>query len=593
MRADEHNNLWRISWAVSGQQAEFLAYLKPFRESSDPAVRTKAAAVEQIIKGELDAGNWWYEQKARKVRTKFGDRFPELRRTLKEGTTAQRTAALEIIERDEINFALDATFIEPFRACADDKHPAVRVKVAEHLGAFFRGGDPLEPGAVDLALRLAADREPAVVSLAVSRGLLDLVDKPEAVVRALVKYAVRADDSELYPKIKSALAGDRETTAKVLDEVVRGLDKAAAKRARAAYHDLTGRAYDGETTIEPTKQAAYEKALCDLYEHLGRVYPGFQLKGIDWPAVGRSILPRVRSVRDDTDFGLLVEELVARLEDSHAIVTAGNAEPPAPALPQWDPGFACLTDDRGRPVIYSVDRGSPAEKAGVKPGMTVVSIDGVAADVLIERCIERLRTCYGYSSERYLRYDAVRNFVRQPRRGAKVTIVVELVDGETKTIIAPARMGVRYLPRLPVPRKGIVDDGNASWIKLDQRTGYVYVRRIKGDLERALDQAIRGMPGISGLVIDVRGNSGGGFDSNTAFQNFDAEARAPGQPERPRFTGPIALLIDERTISAGEGWASWFVAKKRARLFGTTSAGASARKRRTHCPTACTKSGSP
>ncbi len=38
------------------------------------------------------------------------------------------------------------------------------------------------------------------------------------------------------------------------------------------------------------------------------------------------------------------------------------------------------------------------------------------------------------------------------------------------------------------------------------------------------------------------------------------------------------MLIDERCISAGEGWASWFVARKRARLFGTTTAGASARK---------------
>ena len=38
------------------------------------------------------------------------------------------------------------------------------------------------------------------------------------------------------------------------------------------------------------------------------------------------------------------------------------------------------------------------------------------------------------------------------------------------------------------------------------------------------------------------------------------------------------MLIDERCISAGEGWTSWFVARKRARLFGTATAGASARK---------------
>ena len=41
----------------------------------------------------------------------------------------------------------------------------------------------------------------------------------------------------------------------------------------------------------------------------------------------------------------------------------------------------------------------------------------------------------------------------------------------------------------------------------------------------------------------------------------------------------MALVIDARCISAGEGWASWFIAKRRARVFGETTAGASSRKR--------------
>ncbi|MFH1268417.1 MAG: S41 family peptidase [Planctomycetota bacterium] len=53
----------------------------------------------------------------------------------------------------------------------------------------------------------------------------------------------------------------------------------------------------------------------------------------------------------------------------------------------------------------------------------------------------------------------------------------------------------------------------------------------------------------------------------------------PEEPERPRFKGPMALLIDARSISAGEGWASWFIAEKRARVFGEATAGASSRKR--------------
>ena len=64
----------------------------------------------------------------------------------------------------------------------------------------------------------------------------------------------------------------------------------------------------------------------------------------------------------------------------------------------------------------------------------------------------------------------------------------------------------------------------------------------------------------------------------TAFRNFDLASPKGTAPHRPLYRGPIAMLIDERCISAGEGWASWFVARKRARLFGTTTAGASCRK---------------
>jgi len=92
-----------------------------------------------------------------------------------------------------------------------------------------------------------------------------------------------------------------------------------------------------------------------------------------------------------------------------------------------------------------------------------------------------------------------------------------------------------------------------------------------------LDRAVGELKGAKGLILDVRGNSGGGFDSQRALRNFDPNDQQ--EPDRPRFLGPIALVVDARCISAGEGWASWFVARKRAKLFGEATAGASSRKR--------------
>ncbi len=133
---------------------------------------------------------------------------------------------------------------------------------------------------------------------------------------------------------------------------------------------------------------------------LRRIYPNFQRKAIDWDKVGQELLPRAATAGTEREFGLLVEEMVARLEDSHAVVQAGTAQPPAPDLPKWDPGLACLIDDRGRMVVYSVDLGSPAEKAGIKPGMTVVQSIACPPNHAIAQWMKLAEKYIGYSSER-------------------------------------------------------------------------------------------------------------------------------------------------------------------------------------------------
>ena len=325
------------------------------------------------------------------------------------------------------------------------------------------------------------------------------------------------------------------------------------------------------------RTVSYEQAFTELYEVLGREYPCFDLKGIDWKKVGAEFLPRVKEVKTDEQFGLLCMELVARLEDSHAFVGRGSAEPPSPPQALWDPGLACLIDDRGRPVVYHVDEGGPAEKAGVRPGMAVLKINGEPAGQAMARRMKELQRCSGYSSDRYLRYHAAQYLARQMERNAQVRLELEDAEGTMTGVEVPAALGVRYVPRLPVAIAGIGDSAEVSWRMLEGRIGYIYVRRIGSNLLPKLDQAVGELKDARGLIIDVRGNSGGGFDAERAHRNF--APADPQEPDRPRFAGPIAVLIDARCISAGEGWASWFVTHRRAKFFGEATAGASSRKR--------------
>jgi len=329
--------------------------------------------------------------------------------------------------------------------------------------------------------------------------------------------------------------------------------------------------------INPASVVTYEEAFVDLYHTLERQYPCFELKGIDWKKVGEELLPRAEQVKKDEEFGLLCMELVARLEDSHAELLDGSAKVPQVSFPQWDPDFACLEDDQGKPVVYYIDSGGPADQAGVKVGMVVLSVNGEKAEDVIKKTMSRLKKYVGYSSEQYLRYHAHQFFLRQEEKGAIIKLQMLNSQAKTHNFELPANFGVRYLPRLPVPNAGIKDTGSVSWKMLDDNIGYIYVRRIRDDLISLLNKAVEELKNARGLIIDVRGNSGGGFDSANAHLNFALDQDSQ-EPERPLYKGPIALLIDSRCISAGEGWASWFVAKKRARVFGQATAGASSRK---------------
>ena len=391
-------------------------------------------------------------------------------------------------------------------------------------------------------------------------------------------------------RFHGSMLSDDRTVAKYQWDFLDGSEKSAEANHVHTYkkpgsylaslllEDSTGEIHQAQVGIEvyPAITDTYITAFRDLYERLGNSYPCFGLKGIDWAAVGAELLPRAEEVKTNNEFGLLCMELVARLEDSHAYLMPGSARLPEVSFPQWDPGFACLIDDRGKPVVYYVDRGGPAEKAGVKVGMTVLSVNGEDVDKYLVKRMSQMRKYGGYSSQRYLLYHAAQWLGMQADRGSVVEFQMQDVGGKTHSFKLLATIGIRYVPRRPVQVPGTSDTANVSWTRLGDDIGYIYVRRIRDDLINRLDKAVGELGNARGLIIDVRGNSGGGFDSRKSHINFMTDDES--EPDRPKFKGPIALLIDARCVSAGEGWASWFIANKRAHVFGQATAGASARK---------------
>jgi len=452
-------------------------------------------------------------------------------------------------------------------------------------GQYLRHPDPaIRDEATEILYNATFSPEGHVRHYAVYFGLANIPDKSAEV---LERFATLAISNESVNRIVWGVKHSKQANEFLLyvEPYVTSTDAKVRDRAEdlkklfetEIEHWEDWRPSPEQQKPERRDDVDYKTAFGELYETLALSYPCFQLKGIDWDAVGQELLPRAKKVKTDDEFGVLCIELVARLEDSHAYLMPGAIDLPEIPGPQWDAGFSCLEDDQDRPAVYYVDPCAPAEKAGVNVGMLVTKVDGNDVAGVIEETMAKMKKYGGFSSERYLRYRAFHFFMRQMQKGRVVEF--EMIDntGEAYKFKLASELGGRYLPRLPVPKEGIRDSANVSWKMLDNNIGYIYVRRIREGLEPAMDKAVSDLKDVNGLIVDVRGNTGGGFERRTSHVNFYTDDQTT-QSTRPRYTGPMALLIDNRCISAGEGWASWFIATKRAKFFGETTAGASALK---------------
>ena len=306
----------------------------------------------------------------------------------------------------------------------------------------------------------------------------------------------RADKFNMYALFQTTSAAFGP-----LDRVVElpggGTATVADLLAVKLYGDLQrGVAQRQARTRQPaTGDASYEEALQGLWQTLKAQYPCFELKRVDWDAVGKELLPRAKQVKSADEFGLLCMQMVARLEDSHAQLLDGTNKVPKPPLPMWHPGFACLRADDGAAVVYHVDPDSAAEAAGMKIGMIVERVDDQPVADAIQQTMNDVKKYYGYSSERYLQYHAYRWFARRSTRGESVRLQGHDAAGKPfdLTMIADSEPG--YTPRLPVPAAGIADSSDVSWKMLDGQVGYIYVRRIPPESDRDARQGRRRIEG--------------------------------------------------------------------------------------------------
>lgn len=316
--------------------------------------------------------------------------------------------------------------------------------------------------------------------------------------------------------------------------------------------------------------SAYEDDWKAFAEEVDKTYPFFKLKGIeeDWKEAKKELGKKAERARNDREFLTVIDEACRCLRDGHMTIRPSKKD--VIQYPEeWCLPVSFMPGEKDQVVIMSSSLKGNASK--LRPGMVVMSIDGVPARKALDQKAEKMWKEGGYFSSPQR---AALFAYRQPLSSTEQSeYVLKVTDGTKQSTVKlkndrPAR-GWTHTYHMPDDLKPI--NNGDGFTKLDSGAGYIYLRRINEQSAKTILSALDAFPETKGWIIDIRGNSGGGYGEEL----IEAFKRIPQ---------PVAVIIDAGCISAGETVARDLKNICKARLFGATTAGSSSSKKQWEFP---------
>lgn len=307
--------------------------------------------------------------------------------------------------------------------------------------------------------------------------------------------------------------------------------------------------------------------------------------GLDWQAIHEEYRPRIEKAASLDEVRTILKDMLSRLHETHfGILPATVYETVGEFLDTGGTGSGSTGIDLrildGQAVVTRVDPGSPAERAGVKPGWAILNAKGVSLQA----------AAHELAADSTIP-EIVSTRVLLARIGGSIGAKIQLTfsDGagaeQRKELeLAAARGEPSTFGNLPEER---------VWFESKKIDGAGYVGfNYFLDLPRVMEgfgNAIKTCQDCGGFIVDLRGNPGGigamamgmagylldkpGLRLGTMYTR-DAQLNFVVNPRFPDFAGPVAILMDACSASTAEIFAGGLKDLGRARIFGTRSAAA-------------------
>ena len=325
------------------------------------------------------------------------------------------------------------------------------------------------------------------------------------------------------------------------------------------------------------RREVFEKVWKEIRDH----YYDSKFNGVDWNEVHQRYLPLVGTVKSDQEFYVLIGQMTSELHDAHTRFSSPEQWRNFQRQQGITVGFS-VDDVDGKTVVTSVIPESNAARAGIEPGMVVLTVD---ATPVAERVAEIEKKRLPSSSERATRW-FIYNRVFAGPPDTQVKIGLQRGNGSTLEVTITRQLH----SAVPEVITHLLPSGNV----------YIRFDGFQRPVTKEFKQALQRFHDAPGLIVDLRRNGGGDlavllpiagyfFGKKTLFAKDSTRSGKPlssyvglfklplqlyvGRPGDQIYSGPVAVLVDAHSASSSEVFAAGMQDTQRAKIFGSQSCG--------------------
>ena len=328
-----------------------------------------------------------------------------------------------------------------------------------------------------------------------------------------------------------------------------------------------------------------------LWQRVADGYPDPTLGGVDWNQVKDDLRPAASAATTADELRPVLTEMLGRVGVSHFAIVPGDVYRIGSGEgPRGELGMDA-TLLQGAVYVVSVEPNGPAHQAGVHPGDRITAVEDTNLDAIVAELADGQGPRRAAAAVGSVLRDVLHPVVGEPTR-----LQIER-DGTPSSITvrpAPIQGDVFKVGELPATRVETI-------VRVDDPDGPngpiapVLVIRFSmfavpngAAIRRAVMQAK--LDGVAACVIDLRGNPGGlplvaqgiaghfvarrsaslgTFQTRESTLEFNIRPRVSAE----RLDGPLAILVDGRSASSSEIFASGMQELERAIVVGEQSSG--------------------